>query len=83
MSWVEKNRCGYCRETGECRIDPRTLPCGHACCLPCITADFKRTNTVICPVCRFVSKDWFDIQIFSNIIVCVLVSLFIYVSLES
>ncbi|XP_067931003.1 E3 ubiquitin-protein ligase TRIM56-like [Watersipora subatra] len=46
--------CGYCMEKDEQLIDPRSLPCHHIHCFPCLVGDFEANRTVRCGTCKAV-----------------------------
>ena len=35
---------------------PKSLPCGHSCCLQCTKDLFERRKSITCPICRSVTK---------------------------
>ncbi|XP_067930450.1 E3 ubiquitin-protein ligase TRIM56-like isoform X2 [Watersipora subatra] len=51
--------CGYCMMEGDKMIDPRTLPCQHIHCHPCLVGDFDTNRIVRCGKC----KEVFDVTI--------------------
>ncbi|XP_067930973.1 E3 ubiquitin-protein ligase TRIM56-like [Watersipora subatra] len=46
--------CGYCLEKDEQLIDPRSLPCHHVHCYPCLVGDFEANRIVRCGTCKAV-----------------------------
>ncbi|XP_067929517.1 transcription intermediary factor 1-beta-like [Watersipora subatra] len=51
--------CGYCMMEGDQLVDPRTLPCQHIHCYPCLVAGFDTNRIVGCGKC----KEVFDVTI--------------------
>ncbi|XP_067929521.1 uncharacterized protein [Watersipora subatra] len=51
--------CGYCMMEGGQVIDPRTLPCQHIHCYPCLVGGFDTNRIVRCGKC----KDVFDVTL--------------------
>ena len=50
---VENTReCGYCLQNNDQLVDPRTLPCSHVCCYPCLVGEFETNRIVRCGRCR-------------------------------
>ncbi|XP_067929312.1 uncharacterized protein [Watersipora subatra] len=46
--------CGYCLEKDEQLVDPRSLPCHHVHCYPCLVGDFEANRIVRCGTCKAV-----------------------------
>ncbi|XP_067930989.1 uncharacterized protein [Watersipora subatra] len=46
--------CGFCLEKDEQLIDPRSLPCYHVHCYPCLVGDFEANRIVRCGTCKAV-----------------------------
>ena len=49
----EEISCGYCLQKSDVIEDARILPCNHICCMECLEADFRKLNTIECPVCKY------------------------------
>ena len=49
----EEISCGYCLQKSDVIEDARILPCNHICCMECLEADFRKLNTIECPVCMY------------------------------
>ncbi|XP_067931190.1 transcription intermediary factor 1-beta-like [Watersipora subatra] len=47
--------CGYCLVKNEQLVDPRSLPCHHVHCYPCLVGDFEANRIVRCGTCKAVS----------------------------
>ncbi|XP_067930742.1 uncharacterized protein [Watersipora subatra] len=48
----EPIECGFCMEQNDQLIDPRSLPCKHTHCYPCLVRDFETRRIVKCGTCR-------------------------------
>ena len=49
--------CQVCYERyNETHNLPKSLPCGHSCCLKCTKDLFGRRNSITCPICRKVTN---------------------------
>ncbi|XP_067931000.1 E3 ubiquitin-protein ligase TRIM56-like [Watersipora subatra] len=46
--------CGFCLEKDEQLVDPRSLPCHHVHCYPCLVGDFEANRIVRCGTCKAV-----------------------------
>ena len=46
--------CSFCMEIGRYLTSPRTLPCGHFFCEPCLQSNLESNKIIECPQCRYV-----------------------------
>ncbi|XP_067930994.1 E3 ubiquitin-protein ligase TRIM56-like [Watersipora subatra] len=46
--------CGFCMEKDEQLVDPRSLPCHHVHCYPCLVGDFEANRIIRCGTCKAV-----------------------------
>ncbi|XP_067929470.1 uncharacterized protein [Watersipora subatra] len=46
--------CGFCLEKDKQLVDPRSLPCHHVHCYPCLVGDFEANRIVKCGTCKAV-----------------------------
>ena len=47
----ESMQCGYCLEKGDQMADPRSLPCKHVFCYPCLVGDLESNKIIRCVTC--------------------------------